>query len=299
MKITTVIPVFRDTQYLLDAIQSSFLQTDVEHEVIVVSDGNSEEIEKEILTFTKIPGVRAEVLSVNVGLAEARNAGFRKATGDFVRFLDADDVLLPDSAKQLKAFLTHSEVDVVIGKYLFSDRELVQTWGSDLPPLATDVTGADILFGWETSISIPIHSALFRRTTLQKLNADGPFRSGMRAKEDFIFWAELLNIGKSLTIEDTVCLYRQHGTNMCKDIRSMGESYLRAVNIISSTVVADSDVRLRFLDHSLNHFYHFYFRPQRGYLEEKFATWGSRIEHALRKNQLLFRTAKSLRKALT
>lgn len=93
-KVSIIIPVYNGARWLAQTIQSALDQTWREREIVVVDDGstdNSAEIARRFATA----GV-ALVHQPNRGASAARNTGLRSASGEFIQFLDADDLLAPD-----------------------------------------------------------------------------------------------------------------------------------------------------------------------------------------------------------
>ncbi len=92
--VSIVIPCYNPQPYLLDAIASVRAQTWKKLEVIIVDDG-TDTIEGKDVLRSAAQKVERYIEQPNRGLASARNAGFRAASGDYVVPLDADDVLRP------------------------------------------------------------------------------------------------------------------------------------------------------------------------------------------------------------
>ena len=88
--VTVVIPCYQQQAFLRRALQSLKEQTFSHLEVIVIDDGSEPAIH--IPTdFNNVTLIRQE----NAGLSAARNTGLEVASGDFIKFLDADDALTP------------------------------------------------------------------------------------------------------------------------------------------------------------------------------------------------------------
>src|SRR5258708_17351459 len=114
-EISVVIPT-RDRWPLLEsrALRSALEQEDVDHEVIVVDDGSTDET-SERLEGLGDPRLRAVRLNRSGGMAHARNAGIETALGTWVAFLDDDDVWSPcklrrqlDAARSARADLVYA-----------------------------------------------------------------------------------------------------------------------------------------------------------------------------------------------
>jgi glycosyltransferase involved in cell wall biosynthesis len=106
--ITVVIPAFNAARYITQAIDSALRQTCGKFEVIVADDGSTDQTRSVIERYG--PLVRYEYQS-NTGPSAARNRGIEQATGDFVAFLDADDVWNPEKcAVQIAHFNARPEL---------------------------------------------------------------------------------------------------------------------------------------------------------------------------------------------
>ena len=98
--VSIVIPCFRHGRLLDHAIRSALAQTYPAIEVIVVNDGSDDNTDDIAKAFGSSI---AYVAKENGGLSSARNAGIDRATGQFLLFLDADDLLHPDAVARLVA----------------------------------------------------------------------------------------------------------------------------------------------------------------------------------------------------
>ena len=121
MKVSIIIPVYNVASYIEACIQSVFNQTYKNIEIIIVDDcgiDNSMEIvEKIVSTYNGEFCIKILHHNQNKGLSAARNTGIKKATGEYLFFLDSDD-LLPNDAIQNLVYQTtkHPNIDFVIGE---------------------------------------------------------------------------------------------------------------------------------------------------------------------------------------
>lgn len=95
MKFSIIIPVYNTEKYLKRCIESVLSQTYQNFEMIIINDGsndNSEEILKNYTSNFKIKIIK----QTNHGLSYSRNVGIRKAKGDYIIFLDSDDLIEKD-----------------------------------------------------------------------------------------------------------------------------------------------------------------------------------------------------------
>lgn len=115
MKLSIIIPVYNVEQYLQSCVQSVLAQTYRDLQVILVDDGSTDSsgvlCNQLAQQDSRIQVVRKE----NGGLSSARNVGLEVATGDYVAFLDSDDVYLQNDGLELLMALAHAEqTDVLL-----------------------------------------------------------------------------------------------------------------------------------------------------------------------------------------
>jgi glycosyltransferase involved in cell wall biosynthesis len=113
-RVSIVIPCFNREQYIGDSIESCLHQTHPAAEVIVVDDGSTDRSVEKIQSH----GSRVTCIqSTNHGPGHARNLGVKAATGEFVQFLDSDDLLVRDAvANELAMFRAFPDSDIVYGR---------------------------------------------------------------------------------------------------------------------------------------------------------------------------------------
>lgn len=114
--VSIIIPVYNRKQFLEECILSCAKQTYSNIEIIIIDDGSTEDIEQEVgriiqlhnlsnLKYFKQPNSNGNI---------ARNNGFKKATGQYIQFLDSDDVLAPQKIEtQLHLLTENPELDMV------------------------------------------------------------------------------------------------------------------------------------------------------------------------------------------
>lgn len=110
--ISVIIPVYNGANYLSASINSVLAQTYQNIELIVVDDGSSDESANIAKAYNNILLLTQE----NSGIGAARNRGVEHAQGEYVAFLDHDDLWLPDKLMlQMQAFIDQPALDIVFG----------------------------------------------------------------------------------------------------------------------------------------------------------------------------------------
>jgi glycosyltransferase involved in cell wall biosynthesis len=191
--VSIVVPVYNGARFLGPALESLLAQDYEPVEVIVVDDGSTDDSAAVARSFA---GVRV-LEQANAGPAAARNAGIAAATGDFVAFHDADDLVPPTKLTlQLDYLAAHRDVDCVLGR---------QEWIDPPPWLARDAAFGELG-------GIPTPSAVFRAQVLRAL---GGFDASFRTGEDMDLLIRLRETGHRYAVLDEVVLYRRfHGDNL-------------------------------------------------------------------------------------
>ena len=133
MRVAVVIPCHDVQEHLAAALASVLAQTHADLDVLLVDDGSTDGTPQLIADLhQRHPGRFRSMRQENRGAAAARNAGLRATQGEYVQFLDADDVIYPDKiAAQLAVAAAHAHPDLVVG-----DFEQIMPNGLLLPSLA-------------------------------------------------------------------------------------------------------------------------------------------------------------------
>ncbi|MBH2009195.1 MAG: glycosyltransferase [Xanthomonadaceae bacterium] len=228
--VSVVVPCFNQGQYLLQSVLSALQACrDWPLEIIVVDDGSTDGRMARWLDEAKAlaPDVVRIHRQTNAGLSAARNAGVSMSRGEYVQFLDADDLLAPCKIDvQVAQLRLQANADVSVCNFLLSDATVSYFSKPEEAIARFDLSVEDFLYRWERGFAIPIHCGLFRRDVLSH---DGPFDTAARAKEDWIFWSELaLGGARFAYVHGHWAIYRQHEASMRRSYMNMGRAWLRA-----------------------------------------------------------------------
>jgi glycosyltransferase involved in cell wall biosynthesis len=196
--VTTIIPVFNRAALLRDAVASVLEQTWKPLEIIVVDDGSTDDTSA---TAIELSGQHQEIQYLrieNSGPGAAREAGRRVARGEFIQYLDSDDVLLPEKfALQVRALHARPECGVAYGWSRVQGEP-----GRTERPIKRTGERIETMFPamlhsrwWDTS------TPLYRASLLGRV---GPW-SSLRMEEDWEYDCRVASLGVKLAyVEDWV-----------------------------------------------------------------------------------------------
>ena len=198
-RVSVVIPVHDGAGYLGEAIESVLGQTRPPQDVIVVDDGSLDATPEVIASYgDRIRGIRQP----HLGNASAVNRGIAATSGEYVAFLDADDVWVPDKlAVQLRVFEEDEDADAVFG--------LVQQFLDDD---ADPALARQVVIPSAPQPGIGKSAMLVRRAVLDRV---GKFDE-TRSNGDFTDWyARALERGFESRVPEVVVAHRRiHGANL-------------------------------------------------------------------------------------
>jgi glycosyltransferase involved in cell wall biosynthesis len=110
--VSIIVPCHNAAPWLAQTLESALAQTGVAAEIIVVDDGSADE-SPQIARRFEARGVRTQT-QPNRGASAARNAGLRLAKGEFLQFLDADDLLDPHKIRRQLDLAAHADPGAVL-----------------------------------------------------------------------------------------------------------------------------------------------------------------------------------------
>ena len=209
IKISVIVPVYNTEKYLPKCLDSLVNQTLKDIEIIIVNDGSPDNSQKIIDDYVKKYKNIKAFEKKNGGLSDARNYGIKKASGEYIAFLDSDDYVTVDMYEKMYKKAISQEFDMVVCdlNYVYNDK-VVKAY-SNIKDDTTDIRKA----------MINIYPAAWNK----------------------IFKKELFDIGiefkKNVWFEDVEFIYR-----LLPNIKSIGvvhehfNQYVQRVGSITSSI---------------------------------------------------------------
>ena len=145
-KVSIIVPVYNVESYLEKCLDSLVNQTLKDIEIIVVNDGSPDNSQKIIDEYQKKYKQIKAYKKENGGLSDARNFGIKKATGDYIAFVDSDDYVTTDMYEKMYQKAVGGNFDMVVCdlNYIYEDSEKITRAYSNIEKDTTDIKKAMI-----------------------------------------------------------------------------------------------------------------------------------------------------------
>lgn len=231
-KISVIIPCYNQALFLEEALQSVLKQTHKNWECIIIDDGSTDSSKEIALQWCDFDERFLYFFKFNGGLSSARNAGLKLADGDYIQFLDGDDLIKPTKFEQQLIDLQDAQVSIS-NYFSFLDGNIeLSAPHRYLSPFVSETNfKKKIILDWECRMSIPCHSVLFQR----KLVVDNGilFEETLPNHEDWVFWTQLFYVSKKIKNNtDVLALYRIRNDSMTANYALMRYGFNEAAKIL-------------------------------------------------------------------
>lgn len=218
--VTTIIPAYNAAAYIEQAVDSALAQRGVDHEVIVIDDGSTDNTWELLRKYGE--RIRA-VRQANAGHVRSRNRAAQMARGDWLAFLDADDEWLPDKLASQLAVAEEQTGMVYTDRVNFGEIGRVAERQSDSIPLFEGDTFERLLFNNFVTVS----SVIIRKSWFDRL---GGFDPELLVCEDWDLWLRLTAEGGLVKLcPEPLTRYRWHASSMSNNQTRMCEGRFRVL----------------------------------------------------------------------
>ena len=209
--VSVIIPCYNYAQYVTAAIESVLAQTYKNIELIVINDGSTDNSARVIQALASKHGFKYAEHS-NRGLTATCARGLDLARGEFVKFLDADDILSPDFISKTLAFL-HANPQYAM---VYSRAFLIDKAGNKIQTNQNKCKNCVSGFIFKELVQ---DCFIILPTTLLRTQAArdaGGFELGI-ALQDYQLWLKIAKKYQIGFLDEALCFYRDHGVSLSKN----------------------------------------------------------------------------------
>lgn len=224
-RVSVVIPIYNAEAYVGEALDSVLRQTFGDFELLAIDDGSTDR-SADVVLARNDARIRLVRNAENLGLAGVRNLALSAVRGEYIAWLDADDVSLPPRLERQVALLDDDASLAMCGTW-------VRTLGTTQPrewhyPTAPDVIRARFLFDDPFATS----SVMIRRSILGDALR---FEMAYPPAEDYDLWERVSAGHRTANVPEVLTLYRVHAMQTS---RAKAESQRRAIWAIQARQLA-------------------------------------------------------------
>jgi len=251
--ISVIVPTYNCGEFIYEAITSILNQTHQASEILVVDDGSTDNT-KEIVLSINSPVVRY-IRQENSGVSSARNLGLANALGDYITFLDADDLWhLEMLESQIRVLENHNDVmlcftnftrfihktnEILPEQFLYYP-ELQSVQSTRIPNTPAHIVDENAFCACVKFGEIPAYTQviMFRKSAVSGFL----FNPHLTICEDLEFFLRVCSKGK-IAFNPTVLAYvRRHDTNATKDISLIPKYKLEALLSVKATTQLSTEM---------------------------------------------------------
>ena len=206
-RISVILTAYNSESFLKDALESVFRQTLQPTQIVLVDDGSTDGTKDIAQSFDR--KVLKYIWQPNQGEGAARNRGIRDASGEWIAFLDADDIWLDDKLqRQIEFVRSHPEVGLVSGNKIWWDvekdsRHLVKYGQVPIQKLNKELIVSNAV--GDPSL------VLVKRDLFEKV---GLFRTDLHIGVDWEMWLRIARVTSVGFIDAPLAIYRWHPKNV-------------------------------------------------------------------------------------
>jgi glycosyltransferase involved in cell wall biosynthesis len=243
--VSVIMPTFNRRQFLQPAIESLLNQSFAHWELIIADDGSDTDTRSYLRSLHAPPRVKVIWLSHSGKPSVVRNAALREARGEYVAFLDSDDLWLPRKLEmQITSLARHPQ-----RKWSYTAFAVVD--GAGQPKDSLHDVNRSAPSGWimermlKDEIVIALPSVVVARQSLEQV---GPFDEALVMCEDDDLWVRLAAHSEIDGIDEPLTLIRRHGQHGGDDVtawRDRGRVFEKALGLTGDLGVSSILRRLR------------------------------------------------------
>lgn len=241
--ISVIMPAFNAGKYIGEAIESVLSQTYCDWELLIINDGSTDNTQTIIDTFINRDSRIRSLYQENAKQSKARNLGIQHAKGEYIAFLDSDDIMFPDRLSYQIQLLVNSEFDMIFNDaYKFRYNYRIENEES-FHVKNESFHGEKALITFLEMNPVPMLTVMVKKKALLEVGSFS-VNSLFEHAEDYHLWLKLLKSGKKIFSTNVIVgsyrIYDQSTTFF--DGLSFGDSIYAILDLFKSQ---EKDLRLK------------------------------------------------------
>ncbi|MCU6354957.1 glycosyltransferase family 2 protein [Morganella morganii] len=206
--VSIIIPAYNAERWILECINSCINQIYKNIEIIIINDGSKDNTEKICQKLAKIDNRIIINTIENNGCANARKIGVEISKGDYLIFLDSDDLLTKNSVQDLIFFIKKNNYDIAIGQSNIIGAKKTTT---EFKIINNDIISSFLRGNIPTSL----WPCIFKKEVLKKINMS----SDLKVSEDLMIISQLILLTKNIGVcSNLVYNYRVHSQSTTSNL---------------------------------------------------------------------------------
>jgi len=216
IKVSIIIPVYNSEDYLKESIVSALCQTLAEVEVICVNDGSEDHSMKIMQQFADRDHRVVVIDQENAGQSVARNKAVRSARGEYVYFLDSDDMIVPEAMERLYRIANSNSLDSVLfeGVSFFETVELeekypqLKTYYQHTGNYETVFDGQDLYVKMMNNLDFRVSPCLQFVRRQHMFDKDVWFPEGIIHEDNYFSFLNLISCDRVMCVHESLFIRR-------------------------------------------------------------------------------------------
>lgn len=210
MLISVIVPVYKAEAFIARCVDSILSQTLPEFEMILVDDGSPDGSGAICDEYARRDGRVRVIHRENGGAAAARNTGLDFASGDWIAFIDSDDIAHPDYLRFLHEAVVNNHADVAACRYKSFSDEYELTCGEAFYKLSPD-TPESYWVGDRTGATVP-WGKLYERSLFEGVR----FPEGRIGEDEFVTYKILFGCRKLVVVDSPLYFYYSNSNGISR-----------------------------------------------------------------------------------
>ncbi|WP_392482955.1 glycosyltransferase family 2 protein [Nostoc sp. C110] len=220
LKVSVIIPAYNAMHYLPKTVSSVLQQTFTNFEILIINDGSSDNIQEWVLNLTD---KRVKLISQqNQGVSVARNIGISQAQGEYIAFLDSDDLWNATKLEKQVRCLDHNPTIGLVHTWM----AVIDEQGKPTGKVMKSKTEGSVWKQLVEKNTVACSSVMVRRLCFQKLGGFSPRQNEYPVDvEDWEMWIRIAAHYPFTVIKEPLISYRQHISNTSTNWQSLNKAY--------------------------------------------------------------------------